>query len=98
MTETIHTPSTPPAEAGNGGASDTSTWEYPPGTVKMEVIIPGATVETLRKLADIRDIPMTQALTDALALAEFVAEETKKHGAKLLLRRPGGPLEELHVD
>ncbi len=64
-------------------------------TVKVTVNLPDESVDALRKIAQERDITLTEALRQAIESERFLEREVRQGSGRLLLEKPGGALSQV---
>lgn len=64
----------------------------PENVTKISVNLPDGTIEQLKKLAEMRQVSMTQALRDAIALNSLVANEVADNKKSLFLEEEGSSI------
>ena len=62
--------------------------------VKMSVNLPEEVMEDLRKIAEERQVTLTQAIRDGIAMEKYLTQE-QLHGGRVLIQKPDQTLREV---
>jgi len=74
--------------------SESQESDSEPGRVKLTVNLPEREMQMLRKIANRRDISLTDAVRRAIAMEQLV-EEVNQEGGKLLVERSDRSIQQL---
>ena len=82
------------AAAGDPVSANGMAEQVEAGRVKLTVNLPEREMAVLRRIADRRDITLTDAVRRAIAMEQFI-EEVERQGGKLLVEQPDRTIRQL---